>query len=74
MNADLKTLPFADLEAVYDDIATAIDQAGAERRELFLAKLALALSHFVGDRARVGEAIAVALRDLDGPAMPAATA
>lgn len=74
MNADAKTLPFADLEAVYDDIAVAIDQAGAAHRELFLAKLALALSHFVGDRARVSEAIGIAMRDLDGPAAPAGTA
>lgn len=59
------TLPFADLESVYDEIATAIDRAGPDRQSLFLAKLALTLSHFVGRRDRVAEAIEIALRDID---------
>ena len=35
------TLDIAGLEQVYDRLATAIDQAGPEKSELFLVKLAL---------------------------------
>ena len=59
------TLKFTDLEDVYDGIAAAIDRAGPERETLFLAKLALVLSHYLGDRARVMEAVDIAGCDLD---------
>jgi hypothetical protein len=59
--ANALTLP--DLEQVYDDLAEAADRAG-DRRELFLAKLALLLAHEVGDRHRVGALIGSALADL----------
>ena len=36
-----KKLSMDGLETVYDALATAIDQAGAEKSELFLVKLAL---------------------------------
>jgi hypothetical protein len=39
----------AELEAVYEAIAVAVDEAGLENRELYLAKLALALVDVVGD-------------------------
>ena len=58
------TLPFADLEAVYDRIATGIDQAGPEQESLFLAKLAFALAHHLGDRAAVDRCIDMALLDI----------
>ena len=59
--ADTLTLP--DLEQVYDDLAEAADRAG-DRRELFLAKLALLLAHELGDRSRVAALIDTALADL----------
>ena len=59
-----KLLNTADLEQVYDRLATAIDQAGEDRTALFLSKLALALANLVGDRARVEQAIDAALKDL----------
>lgn len=59
-----KNLNTADLEQIYDVIAEAIDAAGGERSELFLAKLSLALANLVGDRAAVEQAVAASLRDL----------
>jgi sulfur relay (sulfurtransferase) complex TusBCD TusD component (DsrE family) len=57
-------LDIAGLEQVYDLLAQAIDQAGAEKSELFLVKLALLNANALGDPARVGEHIQAALRDL----------
>jgi hypothetical protein len=58
------TLPFEDLEQVFETLAQAIDDVGAEQERLFLAKLALALSHKLGDLDQIAEAIAIARRDL----------
>jgi len=58
------SLPVDDLEALWEALARAVDQAGADRSELFLAKLALLLAEALGDRAAVEAAIAAALRDL----------
>lgn len=55
----------ADLETIYEDLATTLDATEAERRELFLAKLALLLAHDLGDAARVIEHIAAASANLD---------
>lgn len=41
MNAKTQALSIPDLETVYDVLAQAIDQAGPEKAELFLVKLAL---------------------------------
>jgi hypothetical protein len=41
-------LPVAALEAVYDALATAIDEVGPERSELFLVKLALLNAQALG--------------------------
>ena len=57
-------LPIAGLEAVYDSLAEAIDQAGEARAKLFLVKLALLNAQALGDAALVREHIAIALRDL----------
>lgn len=57
------TLPLPDLEQVYDELAEAVDRAG-DRRERFLAKLALLLAHELGDRERVAALIASAEADL----------
>ncbi len=57
-------LDIAGLENVYDALAQAIDQAGSDKSELFLVKLALLNAQALGDP-RVFEAhIAVALKDL----------
>jgi hypothetical protein len=52
-----------DLEALWERLARAVDEAG-DRRELFLAKLALLLAERLGDRAAAEAAIEAALRDL----------
>jgi hypothetical protein len=57
------SLPLADLEQVYDELAEAVDRAG-DHRERFLAKLALLLADDLGDAQRVTAHIETALRDL----------
>ena len=54
-----------DIETVYDCLALKIDEVAPEKSELFLAKLALLLSHEIGDAARVIELIEAAERNLD---------
>ncbi|AMD00060.1 DUF2783 domain-containing protein [Halomonas sp. M5N1S17] len=58
------TLPFADLEQVYETLATTLDALPEEQERLFLAQLALALAHRVPDVALVREAIEEARRGL----------
>ena len=57
-------LPLADLEAVYDQLAGAVDQAGVARAPLLLAKLALLLAQELGDKARFDVLLQQALADL----------
>ena len=57
-------LPFGELEQVYDLMAQAIDEAGAENEVLFLSKLAITLAHELGDLERVREAIGIAAKGL----------
>jgi len=57
------TLHLDDLEALWERLARATDEAG-DRSELFLAKLALLLAQRLGDAAVVEDAIAIALKDL----------
>lgn len=57
-------MAFDDLEAVYERLAAAIDEAGSGRSELFLAKLALTLAQSLGDRDRALAAIEDCLKDL----------
>lgn len=59
-----QSLPLSGLEDVYDALATAIDQAGPDKAELFLVKLALLNAQQLGSASRVREHIAVALKDL----------
>ena len=59
------SMPFDDLEAVYETLATAIDAAGAEREALFLTRLALVLGHKLGDITAFSEAVATALEGLE---------
>jgi hypothetical protein len=59
-----KVLPIDGLETVYDALATAIDQAGPDKAQLFLVKLALLNANALGDAALVQQQIATALQDL----------
>lgn len=52
MTAPALTLP--DLETVYDRLAHAIDQAGPDKAELFLVKLALLNAQALGDARMYG--------------------
>ena len=61
----MSKMPFEDLEAAYEALATAIDTAGAEREALFLTRLALVLGHELGDVATFREAIKTALDGLE---------
>ena len=58
------TLDIAGLEAVYDQLATAIDTVGAEKSELLLVKLALLAANELGNAGRFAEMLAAAQRDL----------
>ncbi|WP_104205355.1 hypothetical protein [Billgrantia saliphila] len=56
------TLPFADLERVYERLAETLDALPEAQERLFLAQLALALSHRVENVDRVMAAIEEARR------------
>ena len=58
------SLGIAGLETVYDTLATAIDQAGPDKAELFLVKLALLNAQALGDAQRFAQQVQVALQDL----------
>jgi hypothetical protein len=59
-----KPLTIGGLETVYDDLATAIDQAGPDKAELFLVKLALLQANALGDEAQFQQQVNTALQDL----------
>lgn len=58
------SLDIAGLEKVYDNLAEAIDQAGSDKSELFLVKLALLNAKALGSPAVFEANIAAALKDL----------
>ena len=58
------TLDIAGLEQVYDRLAIAIDQAGPEKSELFLVKLALLNAKALGQPEIFENQIALALKNL----------
>ena len=60
-------LDIAQLETLYDTLAEAIDQAGAEKTELFLVKLALLQAQEHGNAQLFAELTQRALKDLSGP-------
>lgn len=62
MNAH--ALSLSDLETVYDQLATAIDQAGPAHTELLLVKLALLNAQALGDAQLFAQHLNTALRDL----------
>ncbi|WP_278923984.1 hypothetical protein [Pseudophaeobacter profundi] len=51
-----------DIERVYDALATTLDSLTADKRDLFLAKIALLLAHELGDADRICDLIAEAAR------------
>ena len=57
-------LTIGGLETVYDALATAIDQAGPDKAELFLVKLALLQAQALGDATRFQHQVDTALQDL----------
>lgn len=57
-------LDISGLEQVYDALAGAIDQAGPDKSELFLVKLALLNAKALGDSQQFEAQIAAALQDL----------
>jgi hypothetical protein len=61
----MSPMPFEDLEAAYETLATAIDSAGTEHEALFLTRLALVLGHQLGDLASFRNAISTALEGLE---------
>jgi hypothetical protein len=58
------TLPIEGLEAVYDALAQAIDQAGPDKAELFLVKLALLNANALADVGVFHHHVQAALQDL----------
>ena len=58
------TLTIDGLEAVYDALATAIDQAGQDKAQLFLVKLALLNANALADEHLFLQQITTALQDL----------
>lgn len=61
---NVPVLDTAGLESVYDALAAAIDQAGAEKSELFLVKLALLQAQAQGDAQAFARQVQAALCDL----------
>ncbi len=59
------SMPLTDLEAAYDMLASAIDQAGPDKELLLLTKFALVLADRVGSIDTYNEALRIALQDLD---------
>ena len=64
MNAKTQARSIPDLETVYDVLAQAIDQAGPEKAELFLVKLALLNANALAQPETVRQHIQAALQDL----------
>jgi hypothetical protein len=59
-----QALTIGGLETVYDALATAIDQAGADKAQLFLVKLALLNANALADETLFQQQITAALQDL----------
>lgn len=55
----------ADLEAVYETLAEAVDSVRPEKRELLLAKIALLLAHDLNDAGKVRARVREAIENLD---------
>jgi hypothetical protein len=64
MTATQNALTIPGLETVYDALATAIDQAGPGKAELFLVKLALLNANALANPKTFDAHVQAALRDL----------
>ena len=64
MSTTPNSLTIDGLEIVYDALARAIDQAGPDKSELFLVKLALLNAHALGDAHVFQQHLNSALQDL----------
>jgi hypothetical protein len=64
MTVTKNALTIPGLETVYDALASAIDQAGRDKAELFLVKLALLNANALGNPEIFNAHIQSALRDL----------
>lgn len=64
MTTPKNALTIPGLETVYDALATAIDQAGQDKTELFLVKLALLNANALANPKVFDAHIQAALRDL----------
>lgn len=64
MTPNANALTVAGLETVYDQLASAIDQAGPGKTELLLVKLALLNAQALGDAGIFAEHLQAALQDL----------
>ncbi len=64
MTATNAPLTIPGLETVYDTLAEAIDQAGPDKAQLFLVKLALLNANALGDAVLFADHTATALADL----------
>ena len=59
-----KALTIGGLETVYDALATALDQAGTDKAQLFLVKLALLNANALADENLFQQQSTAALQDL----------
>lgn len=59
-----QALSIEGLELVYDALASAIDQAGSDKAQLFLVKLALLNANTLADQTLFQQQITKALQDL----------
>lgn len=64
MSATRNTLSVPGLEQVYDALAEAIDQAGPEKANLFLVKLALLNANALANPDHFQQHVQTALKDL----------
>lgn len=64
MSESNHTLPIDDLETVYDILASAIDEVGEGKTELFLVKLVLLNAKVLGNADILREHIEIARQDI----------
>ena len=69
----MASMPLEEVETVYDNLASAIDQAGSDKEALLLTKLALVLANRIGDLDTFNDALRTALQDLDIEPQPLQT-
>ena len=53
----MEKMSFAQLEVLYDKMATALDRVDANRRDVYLARLVIAIAHEVGNVDKIMELI-----------------